>query len=398
MTALEAGASTSIAYSSGSAATASAIQWATLSKDEGGARDGNEGVHILSINDVYGGTFRYLSRVAKSVSGVAVDYVDFNAAGEQGIRDAIRPDTKIVWLESPTNPTLVLPPIQEIARILSTLDTPSRPLLLVDNTFLSPYWSNPLTLGADVVLHSLSKYINGHSDVVGGALIVKQGLEESVGNGFRFLQNASGGIPSPFDTYLSARGAKTLPLRALKHGLNALHIAHRLSSDSRIESVAYPGLIESIYYERAKSTLSQQALKDLHKLGWFSADTTKSTPHLDDSGRITLNGYTTSFSPKELSAGGIPYSGMISIRLNANEQQTEVFLQNLKFFALAESLGGVESLAEAPWKMTHGGIPEQEREALGITSNLVRLSIGIEDVDDLLEDIDQALEIAVGGK
>lgn len=401
---LEVGAGSAIAFGSGSAATSAAVQWATLTTDEGGARqhDG-EPVHILSVNDVYGGTFRYLARVAKSVSGVAVDFLDMNEAGVEGIRKAIRlGETKIIWVESPTNPTLVLPPVQEIAALLSELPEDLRPILLVDNTFLSPYWSNPLTLGADLVLQSTSKYINGHSDVIGGALIVRAGLERKLGNGLRFLQNASGGIPSPFDAYLTMRGVKTLPLRALKHGLNALQIAHKLSSNPLVESVTYPGLIGSEFYDRAKSTLSQQAVKDLTKLGWFTTTTTKgsSQAHFDAHGQITLNGYARSHSPKEVASGGFPYSGMISIRLKTTsaseaERQTEVFLQNLKLFALAESLGGVESLAEAPWKMTHGGIPPAEREKLGITSNLVRLSVGIEDADDLLEDIEKALQAAL---
>ena len=208
----------------------------------------------------------------------------------------------------------------------------------------------------------------------------------------------SGGIPSPFDCYLASRGAKTLPLRALKHGLNALEIAAALSQDSRIAKVSYPGLASSPYYERAVGSLSKQAKKDLAKLGW-------DVEALDAKAGV-INGV---LQPERSHSGvgalhkqGIPFSGMISIRLRshnpsdteANHAVTDKFLTSLRLFSLAESLGGVESLAEAPWKMTHGSIPEAQRLELGIDPCLVRLSVGIEDVDDLLADIRQALEVA----
>jgi cystathionine gamma-lyase len=191
---------------------------------------------------------------------------------------------------------------------------------------------------------------------------------------------SSGAVPSPFDCFLAQRGIKTLPLRALRHGTNALYIASRLQDNPLISEVRYPGLRSSEYYERAKWSLSRQAKKDLGKLG-LNVDTDNS------GGQDGVH--------REISGDGIPFSAMITIRLRANEAQTEKFLQSLKFFALAESLGGVESLAEAPWKMTHGSIPVEDRLKAGITENLVRLSVGIEDREDLLEDIEKALRIAV---
>jgi cystathionine gamma-lyase len=191
-----------------------------------------------------------------------------------------------------------------------------------------------------------------------------------------------GGIPSPFDCFLAQRGIKTLPLRALQHGINALYIASRLQSNSLVSEVRYPGLADSEFYERAKWSLSSQAKRDLRRLGW----------NLDENNNSS-NGHTE--LDKERTERGIPFSGMVTIRLRANEAQTEKFLQSLRLFALAESLGGVESLAEAPWKMTHGSIPVEDRLKAGITENLVRLSVGIEDREDLLADLERGLKIAI---
>jgi cystathionine gamma-lyase len=213
----------------------------------------------------------------------------------------------------------------------------------------------------------------------------------------------SGGIPSPFDCYLASRGAKTLPLRALKHGLNALEIASALSHDSRIAKVSYPGLKSSQYYERAVGSLSRQAKKDLAKLGWDLRALDAKAGLINGILKPEQSHSTAGTAlAGELHAQGIPFSGMISIRLQssdssdteANHAITDKFLTSLRLFSLAESLGGVESLAEAPWKMTHGSIPEAQRIELGIDPSLVRLSVGIEDVDDLLADIRQALDLA----
>lgn len=214
--------------------------------------------------------------------------------------------------------------------------------------------------------------------------------------------SSSGGIPSPFDCYLASRGAKTLPLRALKHGLNALEIASALLHDSRIAKVSYPGLVSSPYYERAVGSLSKQAKKDLAKLGWDVGALDAKAGLINGVLQPERSHSRAGAASEALHRQGIPFSGMISIRLQssdpsdteANHAITDKFLTSLRLFSLAESLGGVESLAEAPWKMTHGSIPEAQRIELGIDPSLVRLSVGIEDVDDLLKDIRQALDLA----
>ena len=343
---------------------------------------------MLSISDVYGGTYRYLKRVAEATTSVEVDFLDMAHITADDFVNSLTPETKVVWIESPTNPLLVVPPLELFTQVLQSMPEDRRPILVVDNTFLSPYWSNPLDFGADIVLHSISKYINGHSDVIMGALVVRKGLEDRLVKGLRFLQNSSGACPSAFDCYLAHRGLKTLPLRALQHGINSLHIAARLANHPLVTEVRYPGLKGSKFYERALFSLSEQAKKDLRRLGWDLP-----------AGRDNQSSSSSSSDDAKASAeGGIPYSGMITIRLKANEAQTEKFLQTLKHFALAESLGGVESLAEAPWKMTHGSIPEEERIKAGITENLVRLSVGIEDRDDLLADLERGLRVAIQNK
>jgi cystathionine gamma-lyase len=230
----------------------------------------------------------------------------------------------------------------------------------VDNTFLSPFYSSPLLLGADIVLHSLTKYINGHSDVVMGALILPS-HHTALASKLRFLQNAIGAVPSAYDCWLAQRGAKTLHLRMKTHGMNALAVAQFLESSPHIEHVIYPGLASHPRNELAYSSLSPHARK-------------------------FVNSTTTD--------GGFPYGGMISFRIRGGKEQAEKFLTATRLFTLAESLGGVESLAEHPAQMTHGSIPEAERAILGIGDNLVRLSVGIEDVEDLIRDVEQALELA----
>lgn len=259
--------------------------------------------------------------------------------------------------------------IARIARIARS--HPSKPLLLVDNTFLSPFYSSPLTLGADLVLHSLTKYVNGHSDVVMGAVIVPPTAAGSPAHAFteklRFLQNATGAVPSPYDSWLAQRGAKTLHLRMRQHGTSALKIARALSRSSVVEEVMYPGLEGDRRYDLAWASLSTHARR------WI----------VEDVFRGEIDG---TVAP----SGGFPFSGMISFRLPSYEAAT-TFLTSTRLFTLAESLGGVESLAEHPASMTHGGIPEAERKVLGIDGGLVRLSVGVEETDDLLRDIEQAL-------
>jgi cystathionine gamma-lyase len=234
---------------------------------------------------------------------------------------------------------------------------------VVDNTFLSPFYSSPLLQGADIVVHSLTKYINGHSDVVMGALILPEHHHE-LASRIRFLQNAIGAVPSAYDSWLAMRGAKTLHLRMKAHGTNALAVARYLEKSPLVDSVIYPGLASSPRHALANKMMSPNARK------WLSAN-------------------------PQLLEGGIPFGGMISFRIKGDGKAAERFLTHTKLFTLAESLGGVESLAELPAKMTHGSIPAASREALGITDNLIRLSVGVEEVEDLLEDVKQALAYAV---
>ncbi|KAG1875073.1 Cys/Met metabolism PLP-dependent enzyme-domain-containing protein, partial [Suillus tomentosus] len=349
---LEAGAGHAIAFASGSATTATVLQ--SLGPN----------AHVLSVNDVYGGTFRYLTRVAKETMGTESTFVDLENTTDNEILGAIRVNTKLIWIESPTNPTLRLidiPRIVGLARL-----APSKPLVLVDNTFLSPFYASPLLQGADIVIHSLTKYVNGHSDVVMGAAILPSSSTpdrdyEGLVQKLRFLQNAHGAVPSPFDSWLAQRGAKTLAVRMKAHGLNALRIASFLTSHPAVEHVIYPGLASHSLHALARTSLSPHAQQFLSTL------------------------------PPSSLAHGIPYGGMVSFRLHGGARSAEALLPKLRLFTLAESLGGVESLAELPARMTHASIPPAEREALGI-EGLVRLSCGIEEVEDLVEDLRAALD------
>ncbi|KIP05439.1 hypothetical protein PHLGIDRAFT_92152 [Phlebiopsis gigantea 11061_1 CR5-6] len=347
---IETGGAFGIAFSSGSATTATVLQ--SLGPN----------AHIISVNDVYGGTFRYMTRVAKVNQGLETTFLDLENADDETILAAIRPNTKLIWIESPTNPTLRL---IDVSRITSLAHShPSSPLVLVDNTFLSPFYASPLLQGADIVMHSLTKYVNGHSDVVMGALILPPqhaALTESL----RFLQNAIGAVPSPYDCWLAQRGAKTLHLRMKAHGANALAIARALKASPHVAEVIYPGLASHPRNDLAYRSLAPHARK-----------------------------YVDAYIAAHPDAEGFPFGGMISFRIRGGMEQADKFLTSARLFTLAESLGGVESLAEHPAKMTHGSIPEAERALLGIGDNLVRLSVGIEEVEDLVADIEQALEAA----
>lgn len=380
---IEKGGETALAFGSGSAATGVVVQAL------------GSGAHVLSVNDVYGGTYRYLKRVASEIQGLEVTLLDLENVDEENIRENIRENTKVrfvafrrhvpdeflirdflqlIWLESPTNPTLKLMDVARIAQIAHS--HPSQPLLLVDNTFLSPFYSSPLLLGADIVLHSLTKYVNGHSDVVMGALILPPSSSEkqrAFKDKLRFLQNATGAVPSAYDSWLAQRGAKTLGLRMRQHGLSALKVAKLLKSHPLVEEVLYPGLESNKRYDLAWKSLSAHAKR------WIEEEVLLRDLHHHHS------------SASEPPEGGFPFSGMISFRLPTHAHAV-AFLTSTRLFTLAESLGGVESLAEHPASMTHAGIPKEEREALGITDGLVRLSVGIEDVEDLLDDVRQALE------
>ncbi|CAK7890822.1 cystathionine gamma-lyase [[Candida] anglica] len=317
-----------LALASGSAVTSLIIQSLPI------------GSHIVSGGDVYGGTHRYFTQVAHT-HGVTASFVG-NLAND--LKAAIKENTKLVWLETPSNPTLTVTDISKVSQILKDHEasTGNKIILVVDNTFLSPYISNPLSHGADVVAHSVTKYINGHSDVVMGVLATN---DDKLHEKFRFLQNAIGSIPSPFDSWLAHRGLKTLHLRVRQAATSAQKIAEYLSQHHSVSRVNYPGL---------KTHANHDVVVKQH--------------------RDSLGG------------------GMISFRINGGAEAAAAFTSSTKLFTLAESLGGIESLVEVPAVMTHGGIPKAERESNGVFDDLVRISVGIEETDDLLRDIEQALE------
>ena len=292
----------------------------------------SSGDHIVSCDDLYGGSYRIFERVMRRYN-VETSYVP--AGSLTAYEKAILPNTKMVWLETPTNPLLRLVDIQAIAEIAHRRNL----LVVVDNTFASPYFQQPLKLGADIVVHSTTKYINGHSDVIGGALVLN---DEEVYEAIKFYQNAAGGVPSPFDAWLTLRGIKTLAIRMRQHEENAQAIAGYLAEHPRVEKVYYPGLFSHPDHELAKGQMSG-------------------------------------------------FGGMVSFQLNGSYADVAQVVRRFKVFALAESLGGVESLVSHPATMTHGSIPKDIREARGLTDTLLRLSIGIEDKEDLIEDLKQAL-------
>jgi cystathionine gamma-lyase len=295
------------------------------------------GDHVIICNDVYGGTFRLFNQVFRNF-GVSFDRVDARDPGN--LERAIKPSTKMVWMESPTNPLMLVLDIREVAKVAKAHHL----TLTVDNTFASPCLQNPLKLGASVVVHSTTKYIGGHSDLVGGAVVTSnQALYEKV----KFLQNATGSVPGPFDCYLALRGLRTIHLRMERHSKNAALVAEALSKDSgRVREVYYPFLERSPSFKVAKS---------------------------------------------QMSAGG----GMVAFRIKGGYRAASKFLESLKVFTLGESLGGVESLAEHPSRMTHSSVPPEERRRLGITDDLIRLSVGVEDAKDLVDDVKNALQASL---
>ncbi len=293
------------------------------------------GDHVVAMNDVYGGTFRLFEQVRKHTAGLEFSFVDFSDL--QGIVDAIQPNTKMLWVESPSNPLLRVVDLKEIAIIAGTHDV----LAVCDNTFATPIIQQPLDFGFDAVVHSATKYLNGHSDVINGVIAV--GDNKALAERLRYLQNAVGAVPGPFDCFLALRGLKTLALRMERHSQNAQRLAEWLENHPKVKRVHYPGLASHPQHHLA----SQQM-------------------------RL--------------------FGGMISLELDANLKKTEKMLSRCRLFQLAESLGGVESLIEHPGIMTHATIPKEIREAAGITDNFIRLSVGIEHVDDLIADLDVALE------
>jgi cystathionine gamma-lyase len=293
------------------------------------------GSHIIAMHDLYGGSYRLLENVRKRSAGHSVSFVDLTQAA--ALEAAIRPETRLVWVETPTNPLLKVVDLAAVAAIARRHQLIS----VCDNTFATPYIQRPLEHGFDIVVHSTTKYLNGHSDSVGGAAAVRAGSELS--ERLAYLQNALGGVSSPFDSFLTLRGIKTLALRMERHCANALAVAQFLEQHSQVERVHYPGLASHPQHALAR--------RQMH--------------------------------------GG--YGGIVTAVLRGGLPVARRTLERCRLFALAESLGGVESLIEHPGIMTHASLPEATRQALGISDGLIRLSVGVEDVNDLIDELRQAL-------
>lgn len=289
------------------------------------------GDHVIAMDDMYGGTFRLFDKVFKH-SGIEFSFVDMT--NPANVKSAIKSNTKMVWLETPTNPTLKLADIKEISAIAHQKNL----LVTVDNTFMSPYFQKPLELGADMVVHSATKYIGGHSDVVGGIVATNN---PDLAEKLQFFSNSLGGVQGAFDSFLALRSLKTLPVRMKAHAENAMKVAEFLSSHPKVEKLIYPGLKSHPQHELAKKQMTG-------------------------------------------------FGGMITFFIKGGLPAARTFLESVKVFALAESLGGVESLIEHPAIMTHASVPPEQRKALGIDDSLIRLSVGIEDISDLIEDLSQA--------
>jgi cystathionine gamma-lyase len=311
-----------LAFASGMAATSTIMELL------------DSGDHVIAMDDLYGGTFRLFDKVRGRSAGLEFSYVDL--ADLSAVEAAITPKTRMIWIETPSNPMLKLVDIAAVAAIAKQHNM----IVVVDNTFATPYNQRPLELGADIVMHSATKYLNGHSDMVGGIAVV--GDNDELVEKMLFLQNSVGAVAGPFDSYLALRGVKTLALRMKHHNEAALKLAQWLDAHPQVEKVIYPGLPSHPQHELAKKQMSG-------------------------------------------------FGGMISILLKGDLDKARRFLEAVEIFALAESLGGVESLIEHPAIMTHASIPKENREKLGILDNFVRISVGIEDLDDLIADLDRAL-------
>ena len=321
--------SVGFAFASGSAAIATVLECL------------DKGAHAIATDDLYGGTFRLFDRVRKRSAGLEVSLVDMSDPRQ--VEAAIRPQTRLIWVETPTNPLLKLVDLSAIAEIGRRRGV----WTAADNTFASPWVQRPLDHGFSVVVHSTTKYLNGHSDVIGGIAIV--GDDHELSDRLRFLQNAVGGIASPFDSFLVLRGIKTLALRMERHCANAQKIAEALDRHPSVRRVVYPGLSNHPQHELARRQMSG-------------------------------------------------FGGMVTVELATDLAGSRRVLERVRLFTLAESLGGTDSLIEHPAIMTHASVPAEQRSALGIGDSIVRLSIGIEDADDLMADLEQALSVISSGE
>lgn len=311
------------AFSSGCAATTTVMHLLT------------SGDHVIAMDDMYGGTFRLFDKVLRH-HGLEFSYTDLTKV--ENVEKSIKPNTKMIWIETPTNPTLKLADIKKISAIAAAKNI----LVVVDNTFMSPYFQRPLELGANIVVHSATKYIGGHSDVVGGVAVTS---DKAIAERLQFLTNSMGGIQGAFDAFLALRSLKTLPLRMKAHAENGMKVANYLEKHPQVERIIYPGLVSHPQHALAKEQMSG-------------------------------------------------FGGMITFFIKGGLPAARKFLESVEVFALAESLGGVESLIEHPAIMTHASVPAEQRKALGIDDSLIRLSVGVEDVDDLLQDLEQAFKNA----
>jgi cystathionine gamma-lyase len=315
------GGSRGLAFASGLAATSTLLDLL------------DTGSHVIAADDLYGGTYRLFERVRRRSAGLDFTFVDL---GKPGALEAVmRPETRLVWVETPSNPMLKILDLESIARVAHAHGA----LAVADNTFASPWLQRPLEHGFDIVVHSATKYLNGHSDVIGGVMVVR---DAELGERLAFLQNAVGAVPGPFDSFLILRGLKTLHLRMERHCANAQRLAEWLEKHPSVERVVYPGLASHPEHELAKRQMKA-------------------------------------------------FGGMITVILRGGLEASRTALERFRVFALAESLGGVESLIEHPAIMTHASIPQERRAELGISDGLIRLSVGVEDVEDLQDDLAQAL-------
>ena len=310
-----------LAFSSGMAAISTVIQIL------------NAGDHVICCDDVYSGTFRVFEKVFKR-HNLEFDFIDLT--NTQTLENHIKDNTKVIWLESPSNPLLKITDIESITRIAKNKNI----LTVIDNTFATPFFQKPLNLGVDIVVHSTTKYLNGHSDIIGGAIVTN---DRELYDKVLFIQNAAGSVPGPFDCFLVLRGIKTLAIRMERHAENAMKIAQFLEKHPKVRKVIYPGLKSHPQHELAKKQMSG-------------------------------------------------FGGIISFLIKGGLEAARNFLERVEIFALAESLGGVESLIEHPAIMTHASLPKEVKEKLGISDELIRISVGVENVDDLIDDLERALE------